>query len=60
MADGVFDRRIDTHILRAGGATAMYTQGAHLDAMHRWGRWKSLAPHQYSRYDAADMGFFLV
>ena len=50
---GVFDARIDTHSLRAGGATALYTQGVPLDVIQRWGRWKSLTPHQYLWRDAS-------
>ena len=51
LANGVFDSRIDTHSLRAGGATAIYTQGVPLGVIQRWGRWKSLTPHQYLRRD---------
>ena len=34
IANGVFDKRSDTHSLRAGGATALYTQGPPLDVIH--------------------------
>ena len=44
LANGVRDQMIDTHILRAGGATALYTQGVPLDVIQRWGRWVSLTP----------------
>ena len=53
LANGVFDKRIDTHSLRAGGATALYTQGVPLDVIQRWGRWKSLTFHQYLWHDAS-------
>ena len=52
LANGVFDNRIDTHSLRAGGATALYTQGVPSDVIQRWGRWKSLTFHQYLWHDA--------
>ena len=52
-ANGVLDQRIDTHSLRAGGATALYTQGVPLDAIQRRGRWKSLTFHQYLRHGAS-------
>ena len=52
LANGVFGQRIDTHSLRAGGATALYTQGVPLDVIQRWGRWKSLTFHQYLWHDA--------
>ena len=52
-ANGVFDQRIDTHSLRGGGATALYTQGVPLGVIQRWGRWQSLTFHQYLRHDAS-------
>ena len=53
MANGVFDRRIDAHSLRAGGAPALYSQGSPLDVIQSWGRWKPLTFHQYLRHDAS-------
>ena len=53
LANGVFDARIDTHSLRAGGATALYTKGVPLDVIQRWGRWESLPFHQYLWRDAS-------
>ena len=53
MDNGVFDDRIDTHSLRAGGETALYTQGVPLDVTQRWDRWKSLTSHQYLWHDAS-------
>ena len=52
LANGVHGKRIDTHSPRAGGATALYTQGAPLDVIQRWGRRKSLTFHHYLRRDA--------
>lgn len=52
-ANGVFGRRIDTHSLRAGGASALYTQGVPFDVIQRWVRWDSLTFHQYLRRDAS-------
>ena len=37
----------NTHSLRAGGATALYTQGVQLGVIQRWGRWRSNAFHDY-------------
>ena len=53
MANGVYGKRIDTHSLRSGGATALYSQGVPLGVIQRWGRWKSLTFHQYLWRDAA-------
>lgn len=47
MANGVFDKRIDTRRLSAGGSTALYTQGVPLDVIQSWGRWASPTPHRY-------------
>ena len=47
LANQVRDARIDTHSLRSGGATALYTQGVPLDVIQRWRRWESLTFHQY-------------
>ena len=52
LANGVMDRRIGPHSLRAGGATALYTQGAPIDAIQRRGRVESLTSHQYLWRDA--------
>ena len=52
LANRVHDARIDTHSLRPGGATALYTQGVPIDIIQRWGRWKSLTSHQYLWHDA--------
>lgn len=37
LANGVSGSRIDSRSLRQGGATALYTHGVPLDAIHRWG-----------------------
>ena len=37
LANHVHDARSDTHSLRSGGATALYTQGVSLDIIQRWG-----------------------
>ena len=55
MANGASDQRIYTHSLRAGGATALYTQGVPIDVTQRGGRWESLTPHQYTRRDAESL-----
>lgn len=55
MANGVYDQRIDTHSLRAGGATALYTQGIPLDVIQRRGRWNPLTFHQYMWNDASPL-----
>ena len=52
LSNQVHDARIDTHSLRSGGATALYTQGVPLDIIQRRGRWKSLTFRQYLWHDA--------
>ena len=58
LANQVRDARIDTHSLRPGGATALYTQGLPLDIIQRWGRWKSLTSHQYMWRDTTSLNKF--
>ena len=38
---------INTHSLRAGGATALFNAGENWITIQRWGRWKSYIFHEY-------------
>ena len=42
---------VNTHSLRAGGATALFSAGVDWITIQRCGRWKSLASHDYIRHD---------
>ena len=42
---------VNTHSLRAGGATALFSAGVDWITIQRWGRWKSFAFHDYIRRD---------
>ena len=44
---------INTHSLRAGGATALFVSGGNWIAIQRWGRWKSCISHEYIWEDNA-------
>ena len=55
LPNGFRDSRIDTCILRAGGAAALYAQGVPFDIIQRWGRWKPLAFRQYFRREATSL-----
>lgn len=52
LANGDLDNRIDTHSLRAGGATALYTHGVPLDVILRFGEMEISYIHQYLRCDS--------
>ena len=41
----------NTHSLRAGGATALFSAGVDWVAIQRWGSWKYFVFHQYIRRD---------
>ena len=42
---------VNTHSLRAGGATALFSGGVDWISIQRWGRWKSFAFHDYVWHD---------
>ena len=42
---------VNTHSLRAGGATALFPAGVDWVAIQRWGRWESFVFHQYIWHD---------
>ena len=42
---------VNTHSLRAGGATALFSAGVDWITIQRWGRWKSFAFHDYVWHD---------
>ena len=52
LTNGSFGGRIDTHSLRSGGATALYTQGVPLGVTQRWGRRMSLTIRHRLWHDA--------
>ena len=42
---------VNTHSLRVGGATALFSAGVDWITIQRWGRWKSFAFHDYIWHD---------
>ena len=45
--NGIPTSVVNTHSLRAGGATALFSAGVDWVAIQRRGRWKSFVFHQY-------------
>ena len=53
LANGVPTSVVNTHSMRAGGATALFSSGVDWIAIHRWGRWRSFIFQEYIRRDAS-------
>ena len=51
-ADGIPSAVVNTHSLRAGGATALFAEGLDWISIQRWGRWRSFIFHEYTWHDA--------
>ena len=51
VANNIPSAVVNTHSLRAGGATALFSAGVDWITIQRWGRWKSFAFHDYIWHD---------
>ena len=51
-ANGIPSAVVNTHSLRAGGATALFAAGLDWISIQRWGRWRSFIFHEYIWHDA--------
>ena len=52
-ANGVPSAVVNTHSMRAGGATALFQAGLDWITIQRWGRWRSFIFYEYVWRDAA-------